>query len=145
MSARTTKRYVIGIDGGVNTGIAVYDRSKRELTTCQTMTFWGVYEEIVNLRNPRETLIIIEDPEQNRPIFKHLHSQAAQSKLAGNVGGVKRESRLLMEGLRRRGFEVIAVRPTTGKVKADYFAQLTKWKGRTSQHARDAAMLCYGY
>ena len=35
-------------------------------------------------------------------------------------------------------------RPGLTKWKADYWAKVTGWKGRTSEHARDAALLVLG-
>ena len=41
-------------------------------------------------------------------------------------------------------FEAIAPRRNVTKLSADQFARITGYKGRTSEHARDAAMLVYG-
>lgn len=139
------KTYLIGIDGGVLTGFAVYDRKARHLTRVDTTTFWGAYEA-VRIYNITSTAVIIEAPQLNRPVFDRdsADSHKKHGRLAMNVGSVKRESQLLAEGLRRAGYLVIEEKPTTAKWDAMYFARVTGWPKRCSQHARDAAKLVFG-
>ena len=51
---------------------------------------------------------------------------------------------LVTAGLERQGYRVCRVRPRSRKLSADVFRRLTRYQGRTSQHARDAAMLVFG-
>jgi hypothetical protein len=39
---------------------------------------------------------------------------------------------------------MVAPKNAITKMKAEYFRQLTGYKGKTSEHGRDAAMLVYG-
>jgi hypothetical protein len=36
------KRYVVGIDPGVKTGFAVWDRKEKQFVSVETRDFWGV-------------------------------------------------------------------------------------------------------
>jgi len=143
MNAR--KRFLIGLDGGVNTGFALYDRQTRQLTDVRTMTFWSAYDYITSMRTDNVE-IIIEAPQLIRPTFSHGENERRKrEKIASNVGSVKRESALLAEGLRLRGFTVTETKPDSAKWSNEYFQRITKWTGRTSQHGRDAARLVFGF
>lgn len=146
------KRYVVGIDPGVKTGFALWDREEKQFDWIETSTFWGVYFRLTEsyVLSPLNTEIVIEVA-HHAPTFKHLKAEGQNkhtlSKIARNVGQVTREAQLLVEGFKRRGFTVIEQKPL-GKAKkgADdraQFERLTGWTKQTSQHARDAARLCF--
>lgn len=146
------KRYVVGIDPGVKTGFALWDREEKQFDWVETSTFWGVYFRLTEsyVLSPLNTEIVIEVA-HHAPTFKHLKAEGQNkhtlSKIARNVGQVTREAQLLVEGFKRRGFTVIEQKPL-GKAKKAVddmrdFERLTGWEGRTSQHARDAARLAY--
>lgn len=135
---------VIGIDPGAQTGYAVFDVLLSELTEARTMTFWEVVERAKEL-SPRLTYFVVEDPAQNRPVFLHGQPTAPQrERIAQNVGMNKREATLLIEGLHRLGFSVVRVKPTEEKWSSNMFRGVTGYDKRVSQHARDAARLCFG-
>lgn len=48
--------------------------------------------------------------------------------------------------MKDEGIEFRALPPTKGatKMSAEAFRDLTGWRGRTSEHSRDAAMLVFG-
>jgi hypothetical protein len=143
------KRYVIGIDCGVKTGLAVWDRKEKQFAEIETYDFWSAFFRIFGKADHEETLIFVEDPSKNKPVFikKGVHGGRQALKIAQNVGGVKRESQLMIDGLKHAGYEVKAVRPKKGsmtKLKAEAFKQITGYTGRTNEHTRDAAMLVFG-
>ncbi len=146
------KRYVVGIDPGVKTGFAVWNRDEKAFEWIETSTFWGVFFRITesSVFKPVNTHIVIEVA-HHAPTFKHLKAEGQNkdtlSKIARNVGQVTREAQLLVEGFRRLGFTVSEQKPL-GKAKnaADdraQFERLTGWTKQTSQHARDAARMVY--
>lgn len=138
-------RYVIGIDPGVSTGYAVWDREEKTLTNVTTLEFWGAFER-AQLLKPGYVEIIIEDPTGNLPTFAKAGDGTARKreKISQNVGSNKREAQLLIEGLRRRGYTVRTVTPTKKKWDVETFRRLTGYAGQTSQHSRDAARLVWG-
>lgn len=143
-----SKRFAIGIDGGKNTGFAVWDRSMHEFMKLETCDFWTVYKYVVDHFTPKNAELFIEDPSQNKPVFmkKGVKNQRAFSRVAQNVGSVKRETNLLIEGLELEGFEVKRMVPEKGsmtKLNAKAFKNITGYEGRTNEHSRDAGMLVF--
>ena len=139
------KRFVIGIDPGVSTGIAVYCRRDKCLIKCETSDFWRVYENVHRLSDPTDCVLYIEDASLIKYTF---HSGKVDSTNYNNatsrrVGGVQRECTLLIEGFERAGYDVVRVKPSGQKWNAATFQAITKWQGRTSEHARDAARLVW--
>lgn len=145
-----TKKFIIGIDGGINTGFAVWDTEQKKFIQISTTKFWTVFTliEVICVVHPKDKIVIyVEDPTQNKPVWRrHGMKNHEYQKKCQSVGSVKRETTLLIEGLRIKGYEVKAIRPQKGshtKMKADAFKKLTKYEGRTSEHGRDAAMLVF--
>lgn len=140
-------RYKIGIDGGTKTGFAVWDSEKKQFATIKTIDFWEAYEWVCNAYSTEQCVVYVEDPAQNKSVFnRHTNNKRQDLKIAQNVGMVKKESELMIRGLKRHGFTVNAIRPQKGsytKMSAEAFKNLTKYTGRTSEHARDAAMLVF--
>lgn len=130
------KRITIGIDPGVNTGIAVAVDGVLEVV--ETRDFWRAVELVDNYRCLAFTLII-EDPRGQRV----APSQYNSARLRG-VGSVERDAKLWIEYAERYGIPYRAVKPgKLRKIDAATFAKLTGWTGRTSEHARAAAMMVH--
>jgi len=143
-----SKRFAIGIDGGKKTGFAVWDRSMHEFMKLESCDFWTAYKYVVDHFTPKNAELFIEDPSQNKPVFmkKGVRNNKAFSKVAQNVGGVKRETNLLIEGIELEGFDVKRIVPRKGimtKIKAEPFRNITGYEGRTNEHSRDAAMMVF--
>lgn len=147
MKSRSKCHVYIGIDGGVKTGVAIY-LSLRDSWTLMTTDFWGAYEKVLTYA-PSRTLVVVEDPSQVSPVYhRRANTRRAQDKVAERVGGVKRESLLLMEGLKRAGYTVQGAYVRGGqyqflgsKLSAEEFTKLTGYTERSSQHARDAGRI----
>jgi hypothetical protein len=125
----------IGIDPGTKTGIAVWDATKKEFFTIGTLTIY----EAINYCNSYEfdyTTIIMEDAR-----LRKWYGNSGREKLQG-AGSVKRDCAIWEEVFPN----IIKVAPKNNKTKLDQaaFERLTGWKGRTSVHGRDAAMLVFG-
>ena len=134
----------IGIDGGSSTGFAVWDAVEQRFEKLLTTTFWEALA-LVETYPASEVVVVVEDPAQNAPLFdKGVRGARKRERIAQNVGGVKRESTLLADGLERKGFRVRRIRPRTRKLDEAQFKRITHYQGRTSQHSRDAAMLVFG-
>ena len=169
-----TKRLKIGIDPGSKTGIAIWNSTDRkfEENGLSTKDFWKAIFFIQGIKRDLNAEIdhitlIIEDPNKNAPVFminneKNRILQALEmenkreafteidsvlrvfSRRAQNVGQNKQMATFMIEYFRNIGFKVKEVRPTQTKMKDYAFKAITKYQGRCSQHARDAAMLCIG-
>ena len=159
VSQEAKKRFVIGVDPGVKTGFAVWDRESGKFVTIETRDFWGVMLPLIcdteNLlphaiiRNTTAEFIV--EVAHYAPTFIQRREKATSigtaDRMSRNVGGVTREAQLIVSGLRACGYTVIETKPL-GKAKkaADDvrdFERLTGWTKQTSQHARDAARLCF--
>lgn len=137
------KQYTIGIDPGTATGFAVYNRTTNRIDRAETLDFWSAFDACL-VYLPETVDIIVEDASMNKPRFRTKEGAGVQDRMSRNVGMVQRESVLLIEGLRRKGYHVHAERPQSAKWDAEAVERITGHKARTSQHARDAIKLCFG-
>jgi hypothetical protein len=149
------KRFTIGIDAGRRTGVAVFDRAQRRLVYLGTLDYFGAREYLKKNFAPGECDVLIEDPTRLRPAFLRPTSlsdeaaaQRVQMHIAQKVGAVKQLTALLIEDLRRLGYNVVPVAPQPKRQRAKndarQFKLRTGWPGASNEHTRDAAMLCYG-
>lgn len=132
----------IGIDTGTHTGIAAWDskaRTFREITTLPlhraivlVLKYWQDEQHGV--------FVVFEDARQRK-----WYGSRSDAKIQG-AGSIKRDCAIWEDFLRDYGIPFRAVPPQAGctKMTAARFTALTKWRGRTSEHARDAAMLVWG-
>ncbi len=138
-------RYVIGVDPGVRTGVAEFDRKARAWKL-YTSDFWQLYETFRAYEFPADLLVVVEDPARNRPVFDRGVTGRRRLHVAQSVGGVKREATLLIEGLRRVGVAVIPVAPVRAqKWDAAALAAAIGYTRATNEHERDAARLARMY
>lgn len=135
---------VIGIDPGQATGVAVYENGKlAQLYTLSpdTIENW-LTENTVDL-------LIFEDSRGTGKTFTAAKapSVAAALKIARNVGEIDRLCKDIEAMCKRMGIEAYGVTPARkgAKRNAAQFAQITGWPKRSSQHARDAAMVAWPY
>ena len=130
----------IGIDPGVNTGFAVWDSGRKkivELTTCTIVTAMDRVKEIAK-DNP--VTLVIEDARKRT--WYGCNSEAKKQ----GAGSVKRDCMVWEEFVTINDIPSQFLQPMRGgtKLSQEYFKFVTGWKGRTSNHARDAAMLVFG-
>lgn len=135
----------IGIDPGTHTGVAVWDTregkflSLRTLLIHRAMTFiltWSLKAE----ETGQEIQVVFEDARQRK-----WYGNESNAKRQG-AGSVKRDCSIWEDFCRDYQIPFVAVPPIKGgtKVSESYFKTISGWKGRTSNHARDAAMLVIG-
>lgn len=133
---------VVGIDPGKNTGIAIYNTYSKAFDEVYTAKFWDAVDLIGGL--DRTDTVVIELPSTKHVWHNDATNKRAIQRTGVNVGSAIREAELLVEYVGRLELPCIIQRPQ-GKVDAEKFKRITGWVGRTSQHSRDAGMLCYGY
>ncbi len=147
----------IGLDAGINTGFAVFDVASRLFTELHTYEFW---EAIYRLQDYHrqfkeqkiDLVVVVEDVVANKPTFKRelpddiRDIEAYKDKISQGVGENKAHCKLLVKWCEDRGIPIRKIRPTKAsftKLDPGQFTALTQYSGRTSSHARDAAMLVY--
>lgn len=139
------RKLYIGIDPGIHTGVAIWDKTSRRLEVVDTMTITRALELVTsNVELCKafggEVVVYIEDA-RKRTWF----GSSNREKLQG-AGSVKRDCSIWETFCDELGVErrKIAPKHNTTKLTASQFKVLTQWQGRTSDHARDAAMLIFG-
>lgn len=84
--------------------------------------------------------LFIEDARKRK-----WYGKTGRERLKG-AGSICRDCTIWEDFCREQGLEYRMMAPSAGctKLGASQFKALTKWQGRTSNHARDAAMLVFG-
>ncbi len=144
IAARKTARYFIGIDPGVNTGIAIYDKVEGVLTSVKTLNIVSAQRFIV------EWELEVAAP-SNAEFFFILEDARLRKKFVGNAerfqgaGSVKRDSKMWCEFFVERGYRFYRKAPVAAlnNWTQESFRAYTGYMGITSKHSRSAAMLVY--
>lgn len=138
-----TYKYAIGIDTGVHTGFAVWDIERQFLRSCDTIQIDEAMETIRETWEAGYSILVIIEDARLRKFFKGENMAAKQQ----GAGSIKRDAKIWEDYLTRLRIDFKLVNPTSRKTKitSEYFKKISKFEGRTSNHARDAAMLVLGY
>lgn len=140
----------IGIDPGVHTGFAVWDTNRRDFTMVATFNIVVAMEntrrewERASIQDCRDMVVVMEDARQRQWLPRERNLSEYRGKLMG-AGSIRRDCEIWEEFCTHLGIRLVKIPPRKGLTKwtADYFARVTGWKGRTSNHARDAALLVF--
>jgi hypothetical protein len=132
-------KVVIGIDPGVNTGVAVADGGKLVSVGCMAAV---KAEEMVlqtMIDNGGKLFVRFEDARM-RQWFGSKGREALQG-----AGSIKRDCSRWQEFLEHHNIPHARIAPKANRTKltADQFKRITGWQGRTNEHSRDAAMLVF--
>lgn len=136
----------IGIDTGRHTGFAVWDGDS--FIELDTKTISSALLEVRRYAANfgRENITVyIEDARLRKWIPQEASRSDYRGKLMG-AGSVKRDATIWEDFCREEEIRLVKVPPkyNTTKLAPLAFARITGYKGRTSEHARDAAMLVFG-
>lgn len=138
----------IGVDPGVNTGIASWNTKLKDFQILKTTNFWGcidILNDFIKIKNSFGDIgfkVFIEDTTKSRVVFGRNSMGRSIS-----VGMLIKETQLIIDFCENNDINIIKKIPTKNtltKLNAKQFKQLTGWQGRTSQHSRDAGMMVYG-
>lgn len=136
----------IGIDTGVNTGIAVWDTESRDLLSVETTTITKAMLSVLDFcRSDERVKVVFEDARQRKWIPTMPSLRREMGRWQGS-GFVMRDCKIWEDFCKENSipYEAVAPKRNRTKLTAEAFKRLTGWKGRTSEHARDAAMLVFG-
>lgn len=138
-----TNTIVIGIDPGVKTGFATYSPESKTLD-CETTKIHTAFIFIKTLieKHGLDSIFVRVEDARLRTWF----GKTGKERMKG-AGSISRDSSIWEDFLKDIGvsFEMVHPKHNTTKLKANMFKMLTGYSGRTSEHARDAAMLCYKF
>ena len=126
---------IIGIDPGKQTGFALVENSK--ILIIETTDFWGAIDRLIEYQ---DAFVVIEKSVSTHVWHDGATAKNAVLKTGFNVGTVLDKTDLMIEWLVRNNRRFLIKKPQ-GKVSSAYFSKIVGYNKRTSQHARDAAML----
>lgn len=132
---------MIGIDPGVKTGFAIYEKGTRKLMIVDAMAIHKAMRITEKLVISLKAAVRVEDARQ-ATFFR----QGDAHRIKG-AGSVMRDARIWEDFLTSIGadFQMVKPRKDLTKLTAAKFKQVTGFQGITNEHGRDAAMLVYGY
>ena len=136
----------IGIDTGRDTGFAVWDGARFiELDTRPLHRALFAVRDYAQIYGATGVTVYIEDARLRTWIPREKSYSEAKGRAMG-AGSVKRDASVWEDFCTDYGIRLVKVPPkyNTTKLAPQVFARITGYKGRTSEHARDAAMLVFG-
>ncbi len=134
-------RFVIGIDPGVKTGVALYDRKKRRLLSVGSHAIHEAMDTILLCNDTVIDGLFVRFEDARK---RNWFGNSGREKLQG-AGSVKRDCKIWEDFLKAKDipFEMVAPKNNSTKLKAESFAKITGYEGSTNEHGRDAGMLCW--
>lgn len=140
---------LIGIDTGKNTGFATYSPISRQLLSVETIPIHQAMERVLAISLTMKVKVRVEDARQRKYFGDKNNAEVKASVDAKHqgAGSVKRDAVIWEDFLTDKGiaFEMVNPEKNSTKLEPAAFIKYTGWTGRTSNHARDAAMLVYGF
>lgn len=134
-------RFIIGIDSGVNTGIAVREinSQKHPFLKVDSVKIHRAMELVLEYHHIGGAFLYVEDGRK----IKNYHPGNANIKKYQGVGSVKRDAQIWEDFLTDHNIPHVMVKPISRNTKwnAGKFKRLTGWKHRTNEHSRDAGVL----
>lgn len=136
-------KLAIGIDTGTQTGYAVWNIETKGFEEIQTLKIHQALDSVLEYHQlyGDKLLVRFEDAR-----LRKWFGKAGREKLQG-AGSIKRDAVIWQDFLNDNliKHEAVAPKNNTTKIKSELFQKITKYKGRTSEHARDAAMLVFKF
>lgn len=130
---------IVGIDTGVNTGIAFWNQLNKEFDFFGSVAVHRALNMVFNNKDDIK-LIRVEDARLRKYIT------GGREKLQG-AGSIKRDAKIWEDFLTDHNipFELVAPKNNKTKLSATVFKKITAWHKSTNQHSRDAAMLVFNW
>lgn len=133
----------IGIDPGVDTGVAVWDHRNLHFTRIESMKIHQAFDLVKEYHRifAGDIFVRFEDAR-----LRDWFGTSGREKLQG-AGSIKRDSKIWEDFLTDNDIHFEPAKPKAGSTKmgAAPFARQTNWRSRTNEHNRDAAQLVWGY
>lgn len=141
--------FVIGIDTGVNTGVATWNVTARKFELIKTTAIHKAMMYVIEMYKTYggSMLVRVEDARLRTWYQSSYKTREEEREMLQGVGSVKRDAKIWEDFLTDIGipFEMIHPKDSIAKVNALTFRNITKYDKPTNEHSRDAAMLVFGY
>jgi len=139
-------RFYVGIDCGTKTGIAIWDSEKKNFVHIKTLAIHKALSFVQNFYQcqfAEGIWVFVENPNTFVPFEGHEKRNRTKEQGAGSI---KRDYAIWRDALTDWGvgWRGTSLRGGLKKMKADAFQKMTGYEGKTSEHARDAAMIVFG-
>jgi len=128
---------IIGIDPGVNTGVAIWHTELKRFLLIASMPILDAMNEVFGYP---KAVVYIEDAR-----LRKWFGNSGKERLQG-AGSIKRDCQIWEDFLKANEILHYWVAPKNNKTKmdADTFKKMTNYFERTNEHGRDAAALVFG-
>ena len=136
-------KIIIGIDTGTSTGFAVWHKPEKRFLEIVTLMIHQAMNRVLHYHATYgDDLFVRFEDARLRTWFKDKSVESLQG-----AGSIKRDCTIWDDFLKDNKIQYASIAPRRGltKIPDDKFKMYTGWTDRTSNHARDAAMLVYGY
>ena len=146
-------KYAFGIDPGLKTGVALYNRTSKKFDLITTTNFWDAYKTVSLVHSNcvtagDELFFFVEDPNMVSHNWHLRPGQSARvsSKIGENVGKNKSHAALWIDLVKNSlHCECRTTAHSAGKrIPVEQFRRLTGWAGELDEHSKDAAALVWG-
>ncbi len=137
---------VVGIDPGMNTGLAVWDTSHRQFLDIRCSGIVDAMRYLLALQGENKIgLIVFEDARKRKWIPREKNLSEFRGRAMG-AGSVKRDCSIWEEFCTALAIPFVCPPPRPGMTKwtDENFRRITGYDRRTNQHGRDAALLVFG-
>lgn len=135
-----TRSFIVGIDPGVTTGLALWEYGPKRLEDVASMGIVDAMLRVQAMHHVGTLHLVVYEDARLRTYFGAKGREALQG-----AGSIKRDCSVWAEWLAHLGcaYKAVSPRAKGPKLSAEQFAKLTGWQGRTNEHGRDAAMLVW--
>ena len=136
---------VIGIDPGVNNGVAIYIDGN--LDRLETHTVLSLIEFLKDLKSSKYKACIEDSRLQSHLFTGSCDNRAAALKIARDVGGGDMICRIIEQLAEENNMDIIGISPKSKgkKLGSEEFNKITGWTKQSNQHERDAAMVAWRF
>jgi len=134
-------RNAIGIDCGINNGLAIWDTVIKEFVYLKTVDLHLLFEIVKVYSETKDSHVFIENP---NTWVKFKGTTNSNSRLQG-AGAVKQTYKHIVQFLEYQSipFTPTRLQGTFKKLSQETFKNITKYDKSTNEHSRDAGMLVF--
>ena len=135
---------VIGLDPGLNAGIAIYEDGKlTELLTIEPINLADIFSHY----SGEPLFIVFEDSRLQSHVWVPSQSKGVAANIARKIGMVDAWCYMIERLCENYDIAYMRISPKAKgeKLNAEDFKRITGWKGKSNQHERDAAMVAWQF